>query len=48
MMRIEVLKNSSLPAKLARYAPRLCSSGTRIEAGEFLPVDVIEISLPGK
>jgi hypothetical protein len=49
-MRIEMPQNSSLPTKLLElgYDPRHCGIGTRIEAGKFLSVDVIEVSLPGK
>ena len=49
-LRIEAPKNSSLPVKLRElgYAPRHLSTGTRIQAGAFLPVDTIEITLPGK
>jgi hypothetical protein len=30
------------------YSPRHLSTGVRIQIGAFLPVDVIEISLPVK
>lgn len=45
-IRIEILKGSTLPVKLAHYHPRLCGTGTRITNGGFQSVDVIEISLP--
>jgi hypothetical protein len=49
-LRIEVPQGSALPAKLTGlgYSPRHLSTGTRIQLGKFVPVDVIEISLPGK
>ena len=49
-LRIEVPQGSALPAKLTElgYSPRHLSTGMRIQIGAFLPVDVIEISLPGK
>jgi hypothetical protein len=49
-LRIECRKDSTLPSKLKElgYEPRCCETHTRIEAGHFLPVDVISILLPGK
>lgn len=49
-IRVEIPKDLNLPAKLAElgYTPRLCSAGTRITGGNFVPVDIIEITLPGK
>ena len=46
-IRVEILKNSALPTKLAEigYVPRLCSTGIRIIDGSFKPVDVIEVTL---
>ena len=48
-MRIETPQNSALPTKLLEigYSIRSAGIGTRISAGKFLPVEVIEISLPG-
>jgi hypothetical protein len=49
-LRVECLRGSALPAKLTElgYSPRYLSIGTRIQLGKFVPVDVIEVSLPGK
>jgi hypothetical protein len=49
-LRIEIVKDSKLPAELTRlgYAPCHVNSHIRIVGGKFLPVDVVEISLPGK
>jgi hypothetical protein len=46
-MRVEVTKDSSLPAKLAQlgFAPYHANVGTRITSCGFTPVDVLEISL---
>src|SRR5262249_24365047 len=48
-MRIQIPKNSALPTKLVElgYSPRACGVGLRAEGGKFLPVDIIEIILPG-
>ena len=49
-LRVEIQQKSVLPAQLLElgYAVRSAGIGTRITSGKFLPVDVIEISLPGK
>ena len=49
-LRIECRKGSLLPSKLKTLGcdPQQCGFRTRIEAGHFLPVDVISILLPGK
>jgi hypothetical protein len=55
-LRVEVPQNSALPAKLSEfgYKVRHFGSGTRpsptVDTSEavFLPVDIIEITLPGK
>jgi hypothetical protein len=49
-MRIETPRDSALPTKLLElhYSVRSAGIGTRITSGKFLPVEVIEISLPGK
>jgi hypothetical protein len=49
-MRIELPAGSSLPAKLIGlgYDLRSAGIGTRITAGEFVPVEIIEITLSGK
>ena len=49
-LRIEIPKDSAIPTELARlgYDPRLCGSTTRIAAGAFTCVDIVEIVLPGK
>lgn len=46
-IKIEILKDSDLPTKLARigYVPRHFGVGTRITSSGFMPVDVIEITL---
>lgn len=54
-LRVEIPRGSSLPAKLADlgYSPRHCGTGTRLTSGNtpetiFLPVDILEIKLPGR
>ena len=49
-LRIETPQNSALPTKLLElgYAVRSAGINTRIEGGSFMPVEVIDISLPGK
>ena len=54
-LRIECKQGSALPAKLIElgYSPRHCGTGTRLTSGNtpetiFLPVDILEITLPGK
>jgi hypothetical protein len=49
-VRIECRKDSVIPAKLiaAGHDVRHVGSHTRIHAGDFLPVDEIEIVMPGK
>jgi hypothetical protein len=54
-LRIECKQGSALPAKLMElgYSPRHCGTGTRLNSGHtpetiFLPVDILEIKLPGK
>jgi hypothetical protein len=49
-MRIETPQNSALPTKLIElgYSTRSAGIGTRITSGEFTPIEIIEISLPGK
>jgi hypothetical protein len=49
-LRIECRKDSGIPAKLiaAGHNIRHVGSHTRISAGEFLPVNLIEIMMPGK
>ena len=47
---IEMPHNSALPAKLMElhYSVRSAGISTRITAGEFVPVEIIEITLSGK
>jgi hypothetical protein len=49
-IRIEARRGSNLTIKLKQlgYEPRHCGVNTRVASSGFLPVDVIEISLPGK
>jgi hypothetical protein len=49
-LRIECRKDSILPSKLKElgYNPHHYCATTRITAGKFLPIEIIEISLPGK
>jgi hypothetical protein len=50
VLRMGVQQDSALPAKLTElgYQPHHCGLHVRISGGKFLPVDSIEISLPGK
>lgn len=49
-LRFEMPRGSSLPAKLIElgYSPRHLNTDTRLQTGAFQPVDIIEITLPGK
>ena len=46
-LRIEILKNSPLPARLLEvgYSVRAAGSTTRIALGNFAPVDIISVTL---
>jgi hypothetical protein len=48
-LRVEIQQDSALPARLLElgYSVRSAGIGTRITSGKFMPVEVIEIKLPG-
>ena len=49
-LRVEIQHQSALPTRLLELGYSVHSAGinTRITSGKFVPVEVIEISLPGK
>ena len=49
-LRIETPQKSSLPTRLLEigYSVRSAGISTRLESGRFTPIEIIEISLPGK
>jgi hypothetical protein len=49
-LRVEIPRESSLPSKLIEFGYDVKAGGvsTRIEAGAFLPVDLITFTLPVK
>lgn len=48
-LRIETRRDSNLASKLVQlsYAPRLCGVNTRLTSSGIIPIDILEIKLPG-